>query len=319
MTGGEGAEVIYALRNNDVLAKTILNSLAQEGQMVRKYYQRRLPSNPSKDYYYVLRDTPNTEAVIVEYGFLDNASDAAKLKSNYKDYAEAVVRAVMDYKNLPYTPPAGTGSEYYIVKAGDTLWSIAKNNGISVDELKKINNLTSNALTIGQRLKVTTDLPTTPPTPSTPDSNTYYTVKKGDNLYAIANKFGMTVDELKRLNNLTSNLLSIGQRLIIKEVTPSTGETTHTVKAGDTLYAIARNYGTTVDAIKRANNMTSNNLTIGRVLIIPTEEPYETYTVKAGDTLYGIAMNHGTTVEKIKDINNLTSNMLSIGQKLLIP
>lgn len=90
--------------------------------MIRKNYQRRLPSNPSKDYYYVLRETPNTEAVIVEYGFLDNAKDAAKLKANYKDYAEAVVRAVMDYKNLPYTPPAVSTSEYYIVKAGDTIF-----------------------------------------------------------------------------------------------------------------------------------------------------------------------------------------------------
>lgn len=121
-SGGEGAEVIYALRNSDALSQKILNNIAQEGQLIRKNYQRRLPSNPSKDYYYVLRETPNTEAVIVEYGFLDNAKDAAKLKANYKDYAEAVVRAVMDYKNLPYTPPAGSTSEYYIVKAGDTIF-----------------------------------------------------------------------------------------------------------------------------------------------------------------------------------------------------
>ena len=315
--GGEGAEVIYALRNSDALSGKILNSLAQEGQTIRKNYQRRLPSNPAKDYYYVLRETPNTEAVIVEYGFLDNAKDAAKLKANYKDYAEAVVRAVMDYKNLPYTPPTGSTSEYYVVKAGDTLWNIAKKYGISVDELKSLNNLTSNTLTIGQTLKVTSNnqIPSTP----LPSTENYYTVKKGDSLYAIANKYGMTVNELKSLNNLTSNNLSIGQKLIIKPTTPSTGETTHTVKAGDTLYAIARTYGTTVDAIKQANNMTSNTLTIGRVLIIPTESLYNTYTVKPGDTLYGIAMANNTTVDKIKDINNLTSNMLSIGQKLLIP
>lgn len=316
--GGEGAEVIYALRNSDALSQKILNNIAQEGQLIRKNYQRRLPSNPSKDYYYVLRETPNTEAVIVEYGFLDNAKDAAKLKANYKDYAEAVVRAVMDYKNLPYTPPTGSTSEYYIVKAGDTLWTIAKNNNISVDELKRINNLTSNSLTIGQRLKLTSkNQPTTPTEPE--DTSSIYTVKKGDSLYAIANKYGMTVDELKKLNNLTSNTLSIGQKLKIESVEPQPNETTHTIKAGDTLYSIARTYGTTVDAIKRTNNMTSNNLTIGRVLIIPTESAYNTYTVKAGDTLYGIALAHGTTVEKIKDINNLTKNNLSIGQKLLLP
>ncbi len=119
--GAEGAEVIYALRNTDDLSEKILNSLAQEGQIIRKNYQRRLPSNPSKDYYYVLRETPNTEAVIVEYGFLDNAKDAAKLKANYKDYAEAVVRAVMEYKGLPYSPPEGA-SNYYTVKKGDKLF-----------------------------------------------------------------------------------------------------------------------------------------------------------------------------------------------------
>lgn len=221
----------------------------------------------------------------------------------------------MDYKNLPYTPPAGTESKYYIVKAGDTLWNIARNNGMTVDELKKLNNLTSNALTIGQTLKLSANDQTTP---EAPESTEYYTVKRGDSLYAIAKKYGMTVSELKALNNLTSNNLSIGQKLKISEQTEDNNETTHTVKAGDTLYAIARTYGTTVEAIKEANNMTSNNLTIGRVLIIPSTSPYETYTVKSGDTLYGIAMSHGITVEKLKDINNLSSNMISIGQKLLI-
>ncbi len=224
----------------------------------------------------------------------------------------------MEYKNLPYTPPMGSTNEYYVVKAGDTLWNIAKNNGLTVDELKKLNNLSSNALTIGQTLKLTSTIEE-PPVILPVDDTNYYTVKRGDTLYAIANKYGMTVDELKILNNLTSTALSIGQRLKIKKQTPSQGETTHTVKAGDTLYSIARTYGTTVTAIKAANNMTSNTLTIGRVLIIPTETAYETYTVKPGDNLYAIAMSHGTTVEKIKDINNLTSNILSIGQKLLIP
>ena len=56
--GGDGAEVIYALRNTDALSKLIAKELEASGQNVRKYYQRRLPSNPSKDYYYLLRDTP---------------------------------------------------------------------------------------------------------------------------------------------------------------------------------------------------------------------------------------------------------------------
>lgn len=268
----------------------------------------------------MLRETPNTETVIVEYGFLDNAADAAKLKANYKNYAEAVVRAVMDYKGLKYIPPKGSAN-YYTVKAGDTLWTIAKNHGLSVDELKTLNNLTSNALTIGQTLKVSSAPSST--TPIEPEGN-YYTVQKGDSLYAIANKYNTTVDEIKKLNNLTTNNLSIGQKLLLSQ-TPSTPPTTpagtaYTIKAGDTLYAIANKYGVTVDSIKQANNLTSNTLTIGKTLTIPTgTQTPKTYTVQRGDTLYGIAMKNGTTVEKIKDINNLTTNNLSIGQKLLIP
>ena len=102
-SGGEGAEVIYALRNRDTLAAKIINELEKSGQVVRKYYQRRLPSN-----------TPNTEALIVEYGFLDNVNDANRLKNNYKDYAEAVVRAVTEYAGYKYVPKTASG--YYVVK-----------------------------------------------------------------------------------------------------------------------------------------------------------------------------------------------------------
>ena len=118
--GAEGAEVIYALRNKDTLANKILNNLSKKGQIARKIYQRRLPSNPSKDYYYIHRETPNTEPLIIEYGFIDNSKDLNKINDNYKEYAEAVIEAVMDYKGLKYTPKISDGS--YIVKSGDTIF-----------------------------------------------------------------------------------------------------------------------------------------------------------------------------------------------------
>lgn len=118
--GAEGAEVIYALRNNSRLASKILDELEKSGQIVRKYYQRRLPSDTSKDYYYIIRDTPNNQTVIVEYGFLDNTTDAQKLKNNYEKYAEAVVKAIAEYGGYKYTPVAG--SDYYVVKKGDTIF-----------------------------------------------------------------------------------------------------------------------------------------------------------------------------------------------------
>ena len=251
--GGEGSEVIYALRNNEKMSQKILNALAKEGQIIRKYYQKRGTTNPNSDYYFMLRDTKPTEAVIVEYGFLDNTKDANKLKNNYQDYALAVVDAILDYKGIV---PENT--EYYVVKKSDTLYAIAKKFGMSVDKLKDLNNLSSNMLSIGQKLLVTDKYLT--------DENTY-TVKSGDTLYALAKKYNTTVAKIKEYNNLNSDVLSIGQKL---KIPASNKVNTYIVKSGDTLYSIARANNTTVDAIMIANNLTSNVLSIGQELIIPS-------------------------------------------------
>lgn len=318
--GAEGAEVIYALRNKDTLAKKILDELEKQGQLVRKYYQRRLPRDYNKDYYYMLRNTPNTEALIVEYGFLDNTSDANKLKNNYKKYAEAVVKAITEYAGYKYVPLAG--SDYYVVKKGDTLWSIARAYGLTVEKLKSLNNLTSNNLTIGDSL-IVKDSSENSDNSSSVDNNKYYIVKKGDSLYSIARRNNMTVDELKSLNNLTSNILSIGQKLIISNGS-NVSNNVYVVKKGDTLWSIANNFNVSVNDLKNANNKSNNSLSIGEQLIIPGKSTGENvstiiYTVKSGDNLYSIARRYNVTVNEIKSLNNLSSNLLSIGQKLSIP
>ena len=314
--GGDGAEIIYSLRNSDKLSNLIAQEFAKSGQNVRKYYQRRLPSDPSKDYYYILRDTPNNESLIIEYGFVDSTGDdVEQLKNDWEDLAEAVVRAVATYVGVPYSGGSSTTNSY-VVKSGDTLWSIAKKYGVSVDELKEKNNLNSNALSINQVLLIPTVLEEVPEE----ETGEYYTVVSGDTLYSIANKYGLTVDELKSLNNLSSNLLSVGQRLLVKPTTASTTEETYTVKKGDNLYQIALQFDTTVDALKTLNGLTSNLLSIGQVLKIPSSSSNEiVYTVVSGDNLYQIARRFGTTVAAIMSRNNLTNNMLSIGQKLIIP
>lgn len=316
--GGDGAEIIYSLRNSDKLSNLIAQEFAKSGQNVRKYYQRRLPSDPSKDYYYILRDTPNNESLIIEYGFADSTGDDPDLlKNNWEDLAEAVVRAIATYVGVPYSGGSSAGNTY-VVKSGDTLWSIAKKYGVSVDELKEKNNLTSNALSINQILLIPTEGESSEEVPS---DSLYYTVKAGDSLYAIANKYGMSVEELKELNNLTSNLLTIGQRLLIKKGEDLTDSTeTYTVVKGDNLYQIALKFDTTVDALKTLNGLTNNVLSIGQVLKIPSSDSNEMiYTVVAGDNLYQIARRFGTTVPAIMNRNNLTTNLLSIGQKLIIP
>jgi len=223
------------------------------------------------------------------------------------------------YLGVTYTPPKGSNIEYYIVKKGDTLYGIASKFGVSVDDIKKANNLTSNTLTIGTSLKI--------PNKNINDSNTNidttntYVVKKGDSLYSIATSNGMTVNELKSLNNLTSNIISIGQVLKIYKDTPIT-EAVHIVGSGDTLYSIAKKYNVSVDALKAINNKTNNLLSIGEKLKIPnsnTNNANKTYIVKPGDTLYGIASKNNTTVNAIKSLNNLNNNILSIGMSLIIP
>ncbi len=258
--GGDGAEVIYALRNTGTLSKKILDEIEKEGQNVRKYYQLRLPNNPIKDYYFIHRDTPNNEAIIVEYGFVDSPKDDVKqIKNDYKKYAEAVVRAVCEYKGIKYVAPSGF--DYYTVKKGDSLWSIANKYGTTVNKLKELNKLTSNVLKIGQTLKISDAKEITT------SSYLSYKVQKGDNLYTIANKYDVTIDDIKKLNNLSSTVLQIGQVL---KIPGSTNYNTYIVKKGDNLWDIANKYGTTVKKIMTINNLNSTLLKIGQSLLIPT-------------------------------------------------
>lgn len=311
--GGDGAEIIYALRNSDNLSRRIANEFIKMGQNVRKYYQRRLPSNSSKDYYYMLRDTPNNETIIVEYGFLDSTGDdVSQIKNNWEELAEAVVRALADYVGVAYIPPEGFNSNYYIVKSGDTLYSISRNYGVTVSALKNSNNLQSDNLTIGMKIVIPTEV-------ISPDEASIYIVQPGDSLYKIANMYGMTVSELKTLNNLTSNLLSIGQQLKVLE-TETAPANTYIVKSGDSLYSIAKKYGVTVNSLKSENNKVSNLLSIGEILTIPkTTSTYRNHVVVPGDTLWSIARSYGTNVDAIKSLNGLSNNILSLGMILNIP
>ena len=302
--GGSGAEVIYALRNSDEFARRILDNIEDTGQSTRRIYQRRLPSDPSKDYYFMHRNTGVTEPVIVEYGFIDDKNNIDFLEKNYKELAEAVIKAIVDYKNIPYTIPEQTLT--YIVEKGDTLYKIANKYNTTVDEIKELNNLTDNNLFIGEQLLI----------PTKDFVSDTYVVKKGDTLYSIANKYNTTVDNLKKINNLENNDLSIGQILLLKTDTTEPNTNTYIVKVGDTLYSIAREFNTTPDALRDLNTLNTNILSIGQQLLIPTTQTV--YTVEKGDTLYGVARKFNTSVDKLKEINNLTSNILSIGQQLII-
>ena len=320
--GASGAEVIYALRNNDTLSKLILDNLGAEGQLIRKSYQRRLPSDNNKDYYFIHRNTGITEPIIIEYGFVDNAKDASKIKNNWQRYAEAVVKAVATYKNIPYDK--SSKSDNYVVQRGDTLWNIAKKFNTTVDNLKKANNLSNNTLYIGQNLVV-------PDYFTTEDTNITYIVKQGDTLYSIATQYGVSVNELKNNNNLVSDILSIGQNIKIPSsesvITPSEDDiinepNTYIVQRGDTLYSISRKFNVPVNDIKVLNNLTSDVLLVGKTLQIPIGSlpinDIDVYIVQKGDSLYSLAKEYNTTIDDIKKLNNLTSDILKVNQELQI-
>ncbi len=179
------------------------------------------------------------------------------------------------------TQTSGNGT--YTVKAGDSLYRIAVNHNMSLQELKNLNNLSSNLIMPGQVLKVSGQVSSSQPSTNTSQSsnqtqtsgNGTYTVKAGDSLWAIANSHKMTLNDLKRVNNLSSDLIYVGQTLKVTKGAVTT--------------------------VNKPNTQSNTN---------------KTYTVKAGDSLWRIASNNGTTVNQLKALNNLTSDMIYVGQNL---
>lgn len=245
---GEGAEVVYSLKNNDTFANMILNNIGEKGQIKRKVYQRRLPENPNLDYYYILRESGNLEPVLIEYGFIDNINDSKKLKNNLFDYVEGVVKAIAEYAGYEYSK---NNNSTYIVQKGDTLYSISKKTGIPVDELKEINKLDSNIISIGQILNLEKN------------DKKIYIVKKGDSLWSISRKLGVDLDELIKINDLKNSNIYENQKLLIP-----TNDEIYIVQSGDTLWSISKKYNLSVEELKKLNNLNNNLLKIGQELKI---------------------------------------------------
>ena len=282
------ANNIYKLFLNNGYETVLLNnnlSLNEKINIIKKENNSFLLSNRIND---------NNNTIEIVYPLRDNNKLAILLNDNLEktvDVSKYYQLRSSDKTNLDYYEILRDYNDQAImIKYGDNII----NDNISSIIYQSINNYLN--------------------------ANNKYIVKSGDSLYAIAKKYNTTVDEIKRLNNLSSNLLSIGQELIIsnnQNNNSSNDDNIYIVKSGDSLYAIARKYNTTVDEIKRLNNLTNNLLSIGQKLIIPNSNNI-TYIVQKGDSLYAIAKKYNTTVDKIKNDNNLTSNLLSINQKLII-
>lgn len=294
----------------------LLDNIGEAGQIKRKAYQRRLPENPNKDYYYIIRETGNAESVLVEYGFIDNTKDAYKLQNNLDDLVEGAVKAIAEYLGVPYTKPGITVNDQdtYTVKKGDTLYSISKKQNIPIDTIIKLNNLTSSNLEIGQQLKLKSD--------SNNSSNkNQYIVQRGDTLYSLALKYNTTVDKLRELNNLNTNTLTIGQILALPIETNIEEYDIYIVKKGDSLWSISRKFNIDINDLIELNNLKDLTLQINQSILVPKQqENIETdiYIVKKGDTLWSISNKLNIPVQTLKELNNLNSNLLKVNQQLKI-
>ncbi len=187
---------------------------------------------------------------------------------------------------------------------------------------------------------------TATPTPTlVPGQTVIHVVKTGETLYSIARQYGVTVEALAHLNKITdASKIYVGQQLIIPrgsiQPTPMPGTPVPTatpgtatpiiyvVQRGDTLYSIARRYGTTVSAIATLNNIVNpariyagQRLTIyAGTMPVPTPTPNRIHIVQYGETLSSIARRYGTTVWAIAIANNLYNpNVIYAGQRLIIP
>ena len=157
-------------------------------------------------------------------------------------------------------PVVGGNVTEYTVRAGDTLYLLAQRFGTTVDAIKALSGLTSDALSIGQVLRIPSERPVTPPA----ENYFNYTVRSGDTLFLLGQRFGTTAAAIKSLNGLTSDALSIGQVLKIPG-----SFFQYTVRSGDTLYLLAIRFGVPVNSIMAVNNLTNSALSIGQVLLIP--------------------------------------------------
>ena len=152
--------------------------------------------------------------------------------------------------------PKGDVNTMYVVKPGDSLWKIAQNYGIDVNELASFNNITGDFLAVGQILMI----------PSRNDMNQLvYVVRPGDTLWSISQKYGVSVEAIKNINELMDNIIFVDQVLKIPK---NNSNTIYTVTYGDTLWGIAQKYGITVERLKKINNLNSNIIYIGQTLQI---------------------------------------------------
>ncbi|MGM9903854.1 LysM peptidoglycan-binding domain-containing protein [Enterococcus hirae] len=271
------------------------------------------------------------------------------------------------------TPSTGTtvSGTKYTVKAGDSVWGVSNKHGISMAQLIEWNNIKNNFIYPGQQLIVSNSSssattnqvkPTTNPTTNTSQNNASqgtgtYTVKAGESVWSVANKNGISMNQLIEWNNIKNNFIYPGQKLIVKggtttsaKTTPTTKATTnttvntpntsaatsitttgdkiYTVKAGESVWGVADKHDITMDQLIEWNNIKNNFIYPGQKLIVKkgnaaaaqtqTTNDAKRYTVKSGESVWQVADSHGITMDQLIEWNNIKNNFIYPGQSLIV-
>ncbi|MFN1535462.1 MULTISPECIES: LysM peptidoglycan-binding domain-containing protein [Vibrio harveyi group] len=255
--------------------KLATSILGEMGKVARLHNSK--PINTSLA---VLR-SPQIPSVLVETGFISNPTEEKLLfqRAHQDKLARAITKAVVQY--LKDNPPEGTvfssssKSAVHTVKRGESLSVIAQKYGTSTKAIMSANKLKSSGLAVGQKLKipgagaVSVSIPNKPNTVET--ETITHTVKSGEFLGKIASHYKVKIADIRRENNLKSDTVWVGQKLKITVAVKDKPIRKHKVARGEYLGKIASKYGVSVSSIRKANNLRSDELAVGQVLIIPNK------------------------------------------------
>ncbi len=323
------------------------SSLLNVGQVLHLRLGR---GTEQANYKHVVQAGESLYMIAKQYGLsVSELKQLNRLASSNLRIGQELVVSAKPKMSLPQDQP------FYTVRASDTLYSIARQFNVTVGHLIKLNGLLSNNLRVGQKLQIHSA--EEPANSGTPENNTIHIVAPGESLYSIARQYKLSVAQLMKLNELETSHLVVGQRLRVKEKdesqeqnsSPSPGEVhntsnppsgtiIHIVRRGDSLYALARKYGVNINQIRQLNRLNSDLLQVGQKLIItqgntwttspapeetpeigiPQEDASLYHLVAPGETLYSIARQYGLSINQIKRLNQLATDQLQLGQKLRV-
>lgn len=218
---------------------------------------------------YRVKQGDNIETIIQRFRVPLGAMKAANPNTDLQNLMTGQIICIPRQSQFP----SCENGEYYMIRPGDSLYGIARKRGISLDVLLRANpDVDSQRLMVGYIICIpVSSSPGRPDGDETPDAplGTFtYMVKSGDTLFGIAERFNTTVSNILVFNPISNpNEIYPGQELVIPQSPPEA--IIYTVQPGDTLFSIAKEYGTQVDTIMEFNYLTDTTIRVGDRLVVP--------------------------------------------------